>query len=269
MTTMRTRLDIAPLMGGFVLVAILGVPLRAWAGCEKDTDCKGDRICTAGICQDPAAAPAQPAPPYAPAPQYAPPPPQYAPPPYPPPAYPPPPPYYPPPRVYAPPPPPPDYEHLRLFLPREEYATSFLALGGVGYLPGQTASFGGISLERYWLVRMFRGAGVDGGLTFQLGEDIAFNGSGQDLAYLNAGWFGMGFDFGVTRYLQFGPRIAVGYAYEGAGTQSWLNGIVLIGGHVNLWATRSFGFYFEPDAVNAFGSSEWIPRISGGFAFRW
>jgi len=28
-------------------------PARVWAGCEKDTDCKGDRICVSGQCQAP------------------------------------------------------------------------------------------------------------------------------------------------------------------------------------------------------------------------
>ena len=28
-------------------------PARAWAGCDKDTDCKGDRICVSGQCQAP------------------------------------------------------------------------------------------------------------------------------------------------------------------------------------------------------------------------
>ena len=31
---------------------------RAQAGCEKDTDCKGERVCEAGACVDPVAAPA-------------------------------------------------------------------------------------------------------------------------------------------------------------------------------------------------------------------
>ena len=42
---------------GTLACAILGVcshPLHA--GCEKDTDCKGDRICEDGVCQDPAPA---------------------------------------------------------------------------------------------------------------------------------------------------------------------------------------------------------------------
>ncbi|MGB0638605.1 MAG: hypothetical protein ACPGTU_04700, partial [Myxococcota bacterium] len=35
---------------------------KAYAGCEKDTDCKGDRICEAQVCVNPTASPA-PAPP--------------------------------------------------------------------------------------------------------------------------------------------------------------------------------------------------------------
>ncbi len=264
---MRTGPNVAPLMGGILLVAILGVPLKAWAGCDKDTDCKGDRICSYGLCQDPNPAPQQLAPAVPPTP-----PPSAAPPVYAPPA---PPSYYPPPRIYAPPPPdyypPPIYAHPRPFFPHDSYATSFLALGGVGYLPGGQANFGGASLEEVWLIPMLHGPGVNGGLTFQLGGDIAFDGSNQNgLAVLNAGWFGMGFDLGITHYLQFGPRVAVGYAYGTVGDfQSSLDGILLVGGHINLWATRSFGFYFEPDAVYDFSHPQWFPRIGGGFAFRW
>ena len=49
----------------------------AWAGCAKDTDCKGDRICDGGRCVSPAApgpAPAAPAPSAPPAPSVSPPP---------------------------------------------------------------------------------------------------------------------------------------------------------------------------------------------------
>lgn len=37
------------------LLAILTLLLghQAWAGCDKDTDCKGDRICEDGVCVDP------------------------------------------------------------------------------------------------------------------------------------------------------------------------------------------------------------------------
>ena len=49
-----------PKRWGIGLVAILAAwsSRPAVAGCEKDTDCKGDRICEAGACVDPAAAPA-------------------------------------------------------------------------------------------------------------------------------------------------------------------------------------------------------------------
>ena len=36
-----------------ILVICLGSSTTAWAGCEKDTDCKGDRICEAGECVAP------------------------------------------------------------------------------------------------------------------------------------------------------------------------------------------------------------------------
>jgi hypothetical protein len=42
----------------FVALISLGLaPSAAWAGCEKDTDCKGDRICENTICVNPPAAP--------------------------------------------------------------------------------------------------------------------------------------------------------------------------------------------------------------------
>jgi hypothetical protein len=38
----------------FVLAAIVaGTPLAASAGCSKDTDCKGDRVCEDGTCVSP------------------------------------------------------------------------------------------------------------------------------------------------------------------------------------------------------------------------
>jgi len=43
-----------------VLFASLVVPSSAHAGCEKDTDCKGDRICEAGTCRDPSDTPQAP-----------------------------------------------------------------------------------------------------------------------------------------------------------------------------------------------------------------
>ena len=75
---------------GMVLVfALCALPLAAHAGCDKDTDCKGDRICVNGQCVTPAAAPViapQPPPPpprrapaAQPQPQDVPPPQQYAP----------------------------------------------------------------------------------------------------------------------------------------------------------------------------------------------
>lgn len=42
-----------PLHGLFLALAILCAP-SAWAQCTKDTDCKGDRICNAGVCEAPA-----------------------------------------------------------------------------------------------------------------------------------------------------------------------------------------------------------------------
>lgn len=39
-----------------LLLLALAAP-TAWAACEKDTDCKGDRVCEAGVCTDPAAPP--------------------------------------------------------------------------------------------------------------------------------------------------------------------------------------------------------------------
>lgn len=42
---------------------VLAIVLQAWlaqAGCTKDTDCKGDRICEAGVCVSPKAPPAPP-----------------------------------------------------------------------------------------------------------------------------------------------------------------------------------------------------------------
>src|SRR5579863_9317603 len=63
-------------------------------GCVKDTDCKGDRICIAGACQEPAGRGASPNYPPPPPPNNPPPPPEYGPPP-------------PPPRHYRYPPPPP------------------------------------------------------------------------------------------------------------------------------------------------------------------
>ena len=53
------------LFKGFVLAfAILCAP-SAWAQCTKDTDCKGDRICNAGVCEapSPSTPAAQPLPP--------------------------------------------------------------------------------------------------------------------------------------------------------------------------------------------------------------
>jgi hypothetical protein len=37
----------------FAMLLSLLFPADAWAGCEKDTDCKGDRVCRAGECVDP------------------------------------------------------------------------------------------------------------------------------------------------------------------------------------------------------------------------
>jgi hypothetical protein len=37
---------------------LVGWTQSAWADCTKDTDCKGDRICTAGACTDPPPPPA-------------------------------------------------------------------------------------------------------------------------------------------------------------------------------------------------------------------
>ncbi len=48
-STDPTRLLVAALL--FLLT--WGTTGVAWAGCEKDTDCKGDRICEKGLCTDP------------------------------------------------------------------------------------------------------------------------------------------------------------------------------------------------------------------------
>jgi len=53
--------------GGVLAAVVLLLTSAAHAECTKDTDCKGDRICDAGVCQAPpvaaeAAAPAQPVP---------------------------------------------------------------------------------------------------------------------------------------------------------------------------------------------------------------
>ncbi len=46
-----------------LFVAALLLPSLAVAGCEKDTDCKGDRICDQGECVDPAPGPSAGVPP--------------------------------------------------------------------------------------------------------------------------------------------------------------------------------------------------------------
>ncbi|MEE2828686.1 MAG: hypothetical protein VX498_05835 [Myxococcota bacterium] len=46
--------SISPLtLAAFILVASFSLASTAFAGCEKDTDCKGDRICTKGECVEP------------------------------------------------------------------------------------------------------------------------------------------------------------------------------------------------------------------------
>jgi hypothetical protein len=50
---------------GFVVLLAVGSSRSAMAGCEKDTDCKGDRICEADACVSPDAPAAVPAPPVA------------------------------------------------------------------------------------------------------------------------------------------------------------------------------------------------------------
>lgn len=44
----------APLRLVVLAVVAIGVPRTAAAGCEKDTDCKGDRVCEKGLCRSPA-----------------------------------------------------------------------------------------------------------------------------------------------------------------------------------------------------------------------
>ena len=39
---------------GVVLLGVFALPRVAQAGCTKDVDCKGDRICVEGVCRDPA-----------------------------------------------------------------------------------------------------------------------------------------------------------------------------------------------------------------------
>lgn len=217
------------------LVVALVLPLRAWAGCEKDTDCKGDRVCIHGSCEDHLSPP-------------------------------------PPPPPSLPPPPPP---------PAPRIAGSFWTVGGVGYLiptivpaggtsQGVAGAFGGLSFENVWLIPTFRSSIMDGGITISLGSDLALlNANGINL--LNTAWLGTGFDIGITRFLQVGPRVAVGYSLlygssPDVGTS--IAGILLVGARINFWFTRVVGLYFEPEAAMIFPGNLWLPRIAGGFCIR-
>ena len=43
-----------------VLIGLLGMSLDAYAGCETDHDCKGDRVCNDGECEEPLSRPESP-----------------------------------------------------------------------------------------------------------------------------------------------------------------------------------------------------------------
>jgi hypothetical protein len=47
----QRRLAFCVVISGLALVG-LGVPMGASAECTKDTDCKGDRVCVRGTCED-------------------------------------------------------------------------------------------------------------------------------------------------------------------------------------------------------------------------
>lgn len=241
------------------------LPLRAWAGCEKDTDCKGDRVCQNGACVDASSvqpAPSPSYPPSAPPPSYPPPPPSYPPPvPYaaPPPPYP----AVPPPYAVPPPPPAPRWTY-----PRLHGARSFVAIGGVGDF--LSPDFGGVNAEAQATFRVFNAGILDGGLTVNILDDLSFAQHRALYPVYESIAGGVGFDLGVLKVLQFGPRVNVGYGSDISNTIQLYGGFVSFGGHAIGWVSRYIGIYVEVDGL--FPMENFAPsgvRFAGGLAFAW
>jgi hypothetical protein len=208
-----------------VMTAAIVVPLRAWAGCEVDTDCKGDRICDNGVCMTPPPPPAAP--------------PEYV-----------------------------EGPETPGLHPRLHGARSFVALGGVGDFVSPT--YGGINGEVQATIRFFNIGVLDGGLTFNAVNDLAFRQTAAGgSTYLQVGG-GAGFDLGLLKFLQFGPRLNLGYATDLQGDVP-INGLYWsFGGHVICWLGRYVGLYVESDAlmpVSRYGPVG--SRFAGGLAFSW
>jgi len=235
--TMATR-RIVVLVPLFALGLL--APLRAWADCGNDNDCKDDRVCQNGTCVDRSYRRPDPPPPV----YYAPPPPPG---------------YYgdPPPRA-----PPPWAWPLH-------GSRSFGAIGGVGDFI-DPATFGGITFEAMKLFRFFDTGNFDGGLTLNILDDFSFVGPRLDNPFYASVQGGVGFDFGLFKVLQFGPRFNVGYGSDLTGTLDLHGGFVAFGGHVLVWFNRSVGLYVESDTIVPF--TPVAPngfRFAGGLALSW
>jgi hypothetical protein len=216
---MRTRFPGKATLLAVVVVAI-AMPLRAVAGCEVDTDCKGDRICENGVCT-------------------------------------------------APPPPPLEYvegPETPWLRPRLHGARSFIAVGGVGDFVSPT--YGGINGEVQATIRLFNVGILDGGLTFNALNDLGFaNTRTGGSTYLQLGG-GAGFDLGLLKFLQFGPRINLGWATDLQGDVPISGLYWSFGGHVICWLGHTVGLFAEADALTPISrDGPWGSRFAGGLAF--
>jgi hypothetical protein len=247
----------------------------AWAqselGCNKDTDCKGDRICVSGQCVAPGGQqqfeppPQQQQPPPQ---QYQQPPPQYQ---QPPPGYgqPPPPPGY----GQPPPPPPPPYYQPRPYRYREPgyynpILYDFSGMIGFQGLGSQGASAGGFLMDGYGElgVRLSQGFGLVGLADVNIGLYGNYNGFATEQFMI-----GGGLRFGRNVALTLGVVAAFAnvadqnyftYAVGGPGVVAHL---ALPFGGVGFGLHLQGGVNFYPDIGN--GVSATIASVGIGFGW--